>query len=84
MNKPNRHKNHILETESNKFYSNCLPNEWFADKPDHDYGIDYITHISVNGQVAGLNFSVQLKSKEKESNKQHISISIKTVYIRVV
>ncbi|MFC4162843.1 DUF4365 domain-containing protein [Epilithonimonas zeae] len=77
MNKPNRHKNHILETESNKFYSNCLPNEWFADKPDHDYGIDYITHISVNGQVTGLNFSVQLKSKEKESNKQHVSISIK-------
>lgn len=77
MNKPNRHKNHILETESNKFYNNYLPNEWFADKPDHDYGIDYTTHISVNGQVTGLNFSVQLKSKEKESNKNHVSISIK-------
>lgn len=77
MSKPNRHKNHILETESNKFYNNYLPNEWFADKPDHDYGIDYVTHISVNGQVTGLNFSVQLKSKEKESNKHHISISIK-------
>ncbi|KFC18624.1 MULTISPECIES: tetratricopeptide repeat protein [Epilithonimonas] len=77
MSKPNRHRNHILETESNKFYNNYLPNEWFADKPDHDYGIDYITHISVNGQVTGLNFSVQLKSKEKESNKEHVSISIK-------
>ncbi|MCT4320154.1 tetratricopeptide repeat protein [Elizabethkingia anophelis] len=77
MKKPNRHKNHILETESNKFFNNCLSNEWFADKPEHDYGIDYITHISVNGQVTGLNFSVQLKSKEKETNKQHVSISIK-------
>jgi hypothetical protein len=43
----------------------------------NDYGIDYITHISVNGQVTGLNFSVQLKSKEKEFNTEHVSISIK-------
>lgn len=77
INKPNRHKNHILETESNKFYNNYLPTEWFVDKPDHDYGIDYITHISLNGHVTGLNFSVQLKSKEKESNKDHVSISVK-------
>ncbi|WP_409149131.1 DUF4365 domain-containing protein [Sphingobacterium sp. BS-2] len=66
-----------METESNKFYNKYLPNEWFVDKPEHDYGIDYITHISINGQVTGLNFSVQLKSKERETNQQHISISIK-------
>lgn len=36
MNKPVRHKNHILETESNKFFENCLSNEWYAEKPSHD------------------------------------------------
>lgn len=77
MNKPNRHNNHILETESSKFFNNQVPNEWYVDKPDHDYGVDFITNIAVNNQVTGLNFSVQLKSKEKESNINFASITLK-------
>jgi len=77
MNKPIRHKNHILETESNKFFENCLSNEWYAEKPSYDYGIDYNVSIVINNQVTGLNFSVQIKSTEKEESQQYVPISLK-------
>ena len=77
MNNPIRHKTHILETESNKFFENSLSNEWYAEKPNYDYGIDYNVSIVINNQVTGLNFSVQIKSTEKEENLQYIPITLK-------
>lgn len=77
LDKPNRHNNHILETESNKFFNNHVPNEWFIDKPDHDYGIDFAVNIVLNNQVTGLSFSVQLKSKIKEIYTKSSSIKLK-------
>ncbi|PKB44941.1 tetratricopeptide repeat protein [Cellulophaga sp. RHA19] len=77
MDKPNRHNNHILETESNKFFSFQVSNEWYIDKPEHDYGIDYVVNIVTNNEVTGLSFSVQLKSKIKEKNGDFTSISLK-------
>lgn len=77
MDKPNRHNNHILETESNKFFRNQVPNEWIIDKPEHDYGIDFIVNIATNNQVTGLSFSVQLKSKIKETNDNSAAITLK-------
>lgn len=77
MHKPNRHNNHILETESNKFYNNHVPNEWFSDKPENDYGIDFTTNIVINNEVTGLNFSVQLKAKEIEIKVAFVSITLK-------
>lgn len=76
--KPKRHNNHILENESNKFFNNNLPLSWFVDKPENDYGIDYITNIVINNEVTGLYFSVQLKAKEIEQNKNSINIQFKT------
>ena len=76
MHKPNRHNNHILETESNKFYNNHVPNEWFSDKPENDYGIDFTTNIVINNEVTGLNFSVQLKAKEIEIKVAFVSITL--------
>lgn len=77
MDKPNRHNNHILETESNKFFNFKVPNEWYIDKPEHDYGIDYVVNIVTNNQVTGLSFSVQLKSKIKEKKEDFAVISLK-------
>ncbi|MDP8202575.1 MAG: tetratricopeptide repeat protein [Candidatus Tenebribacter burtonii] len=77
MNKPIRHNNHILETESTKFFNNHVPNEWFVDKPEHDYGIDFIVNIVSKNNVTGLSFSVQLKSKIKNINSKTISIKLK-------
>ncbi|WP_218599403.1 DUF4365 domain-containing protein [Polaribacter sp. NJDZ03] len=77
MNKPNRHNNHILETESNKFFNFKVPNEWYVDKPEHDYGVDYVVNIVTNNHVTGLSFSVQMKSKIKEKNSNFAVISLK-------
>lgn len=77
MDKPIRHDNHILETESNKFFLFQTPNEWFCDKPEHDYGIDYVVNIAIKNQVTGLSFSVQLKSKIKETNNDFVAVPLK-------
>lgn len=77
MDKPIRHNNHILETESNKFFNFQVPNEWYIDKPEHDYGIDYVVNIVTNNQVTGLSFSVQLKSKIKEKKDDFAVVSLK-------
>jgi len=77
LNKPQRHNNHILETESSKFFNFQVPNEWYIDKPEHDYGIDYVVNIATNNQATGLSFSVQLKSKIKEKNNSFTTIKLK-------
>jgi tetratricopeptide (TPR) repeat protein len=77
VSKPNRHNNHILETESNKFFSGQVPNEWFNDKPDHDYGVDFIVNIVINNKVTGLSFSFQLKSKTEDNHPDFATISLK-------
>lgn len=77
MDYPERHPNHIIETECNKYFLNCIPNEWYTDKPNHDYGIDYVANIVINTQVTGLNFSVQLKSIHKSSLAPYIPITLK-------
>lgn len=77
MRKPIRHNNHILETESNKFVSNQIPNEWVIDKPDHDYGIDYNINIVIDNEVTGLGFSVQLKSKIRDNHSDYTTIALK-------
>lgn len=77
MGKPIRHNNHILETESNKFVNNHIPNEWVIDKPDHDYGIDYNINIVINNEVTGLSFSVQLKSMIRDHHSDFATITLK-------
>ena len=83
MNKPNRHPNHILETKSNKFFSNQIPDEWFLDKPEHDYGIDFTANIVINEQVTGLNFSIQLKAKKTEVKSESVLIKLKYTTLRL-
>ncbi len=77
MPKPIRHNNHVLETESNKFFSNQVPNEWIIDKPEHDYGIDYNVNIAIDNEVTGLSFSVQLKSKIQDRHPDFATITLK-------
>ena len=77
MSKPIRHNNHILENESNKFFSNQVPNEWIIDKPEHDYGIDYNVNIAIDNEVTGLNFSVQLKGKIQDRHPDFATITLK-------
>ncbi|MGN7811610.1 tetratricopeptide repeat protein [Flavobacterium sp. 22076] len=83
MDKPERYFTHVLENRSNIFLNSQLPDEWFLDKPDFDYGIDYTANIVLNGQVTGLNFSIQMKSKKIENHENSAVISIKYRTLRL-
>ncbi|MDR6372336.1 tetratricopeptide (TPR) repeat protein [Chryseobacterium bernardetii] len=72
---PQRHKNHVLESMSEKFFKDHLPEEWIAEKPI-DYGIDYKVEIIIDDEVVGQNFSVQLKSHVRLKDDGLISISL--------
>ncbi len=67
MTTPKRPDSHITETKAKKFLEQQIPDEWHFNIPDNDYGIDYQVEISVNNQVTGLNFSIQLKGHAKGS-----------------
>ncbi len=59
---PQRTNTHILETESERYFTQSLPPEWTSERPDHDYGIDQRVEISHDGSIKGYEFLVQLKS----------------------
>lgn len=75
---PIRHENSILEATSERFFRNCIPVEWLVEKPI-DYGIDLNITPVVNGNVFGLNFSVQLKAKNDAKNKLSIRLKKTTL-----
>jgi Domain of unknown function (DUF4365) len=61
---PKRPREHVLETESEKFAHRVLPSEWIAERREHDYGIDLQVEIVKNESVTGARFSIQLKSTD--------------------
>jgi len=74
---PNRHRNHEIETLSERFFKNCFPASWIINSFQIDYGIDYNCEITTNQKVTGNNFSIQLKGKETEHNLENIKINLK-------
>jgi tetratricopeptide (TPR) repeat protein len=81
-NLPNRHRNHEIETLSERFFNNQVPVNWVVNKLQLDYGTDLNCEIVIDKGVTGMNFSVQLKGKEKESNTESIKIPIKRTTIK--
>lgn len=78
---PNRHRNHEIETLSDRFLQNQLPPSWVINKFQIDYGTDYNCEITTENQVTGNNFSIQLKGKESEQNQEYIKITLKRTNI---
>lgn len=76
--KPQRPKTHILESKSKYHFEQSLPESWYTNTPNHDYGIDLSVEIVDSDFVTGLNFSVQLKAKSSDSSKIYASVPIKT------
>jgi hypothetical protein len=77
MDKPNRPQSHVLARKSSRYLENIIPDEWHFNIPTNDYGIDYQVEISLNEQVTGLNFSIQLKSTAKTNEGDFAKISLK-------
>ena len=75
MNLPNRHRNHEIQELSERYFKSIIPISWVVNPFYIDYGTDYNCEISKDGDVTGMNFSVQLKGKEKETNKNEITVS---------
>jgi tetratricopeptide (TPR) repeat protein len=73
---PNRHRNHEIETLSERFFKNCCPVSWVINTFKLDYGTDYNCEITTDKKVTGNNFSVQLKGKETESSSETVKISL--------
>ncbi len=75
MEYPIRHRNHVLENLSDINLRNFIPVEWVLNPFPHDYGTDYHCEVSKDGFVIGTNFTIQLKSKENEIDKNFIVIT---------
>jgi hypothetical protein len=61
---PLRPREHVLETESEKFARRVIPAEWTTEKKEHDYGIDLQVEVVRNENVTGARFSIQLKGTD--------------------
>lgn len=75
---PNRDRNAVLEEESERYFRTLLPVDWIVDKP-RDYGIDLIVTPVFEGNVIGLNFSVQLKAQNDVKGKWEIRLKKTTL-----
>jgi len=78
---PIRHRNHEIETLSERFLKNCIPASWVVNTFHIDYGTDYNCEIATDNKVTGVNFSIQLKGKETETNSETIKIKLKRTTI---
>ncbi len=71
---PKRDRNHILEKKGSDYLRRVLPEQWYLEKPDFDYGIDFNCSVVENYQVNGVNFSIQLKSMERRPKNGKIIV----------
>lgn len=74
MTYPDRHRNHEIETLSDRFLNNIIPISWVVNRFTVDYGTDYNCEISLDGKVSGINFTIQLKGKETDKDSDFIVI----------
>lgn len=74
---PNNHRNHQLERLSEIYFDSIFPTTWIKNKFQIDYGTDYNCEIAreIDNGVTGMNFTVQMKGKETESNLGEITVS---------
>lgn len=78
---PIRDRNHEIESLSERYFKSLVPVSWVVNPFHLDYGTDYNCEIVIDKKVTGMNFSVQLKGKETEINKENICIRIRRATI---
>ncbi|GAA4149445.1 hypothetical protein GCM10022217_01350 [Chryseobacterium ginsenosidimutans] len=74
---PNRHRNHEIETLSDRYLKSKIPYSWVVNHFQVDYGTDYNCEIVLDRGVTGMNFTIQLKGKEKEVSNDAVKLNIK-------
>lgn len=83
---PIRHESHTLEQKSETFLRNQIPQDWVANKPQNDYGVDFQIGITKGRELRGLELIVQLKASEKRSGDEDtetITLNVSTYnYLR--
>lgn len=67
---PQRHNTHIIEQKSESYLRNKLPQEWTIDRPQNDYGKDFVIGLAENGELRGLEMVVQLKASYRSSTSE--------------
>lgn len=79
MTGPKRTRQHVLETESRKYFEQNIPNEWVIQGIDNDYGIDNHVEIVENEELDGNFFSIQLKGTDgKFEDKDYTTVQMRT------
>ena len=73
---PKRPNSHNLESLSERYFGNALPQNWVMHKPPNDYGVDLIVDIFEGELATGLELLVQLKSSQKASEGDSESITL--------
>lgn len=66
MTQPKRPRSHELETISERFFAQKLPENYTVEFPRYDYGVDAEVKIYSNNQATKYKILVQLKSSEQE------------------
>jgi len=79
MSFPIRHESHTLEQKSETFFRNQIPQDWVANRPQNDYGVDFQIGITEGRELRGLELVVQLKASERSSGDE----DTETITLRV-
>jgi hypothetical protein len=66
---PKRPYAHTLETKSENYFLDKLPQDWVVHRPNRDYGQDLRIEVIEDGELRGRNLLVQLKASHDSTGK---------------
>lgn len=75
---PTRSESHQLEEISERFFRECLPTNWTAEKPANDYGVDLRVDMFEGNQATGLELLVQLKASAEPTGEETETVRLRT------
>lgn len=75
---PTRPRSHNLEELSERYFNANLPENWTAEKPESDYGVDLRVDIFEGEYATGLELLIQLKASDTSVDGENESIRLRT------
>ncbi len=75
---PTRPRSHNLEELSERYFNSNLPENWTAEKPESDYGVDLRVDIFEGEYATGLELLIQLKASDTSADGENESIRLRT------